>query len=159
MLEEHGLTCRFALFPILWGHWQYRLGVRVIELAVLWSASAVGSADRLHHPLLGQEAEVVFEELGSERGKMPREVAGAFSTSIMSGGAERGHLRSRTGWMRASLGGAPLSPNFAAAIREPVPYLLGPLDSYYGATKPGQYVRRDEAQAAGYRPAAGKYCG
>jgi micrococcal nuclease len=29
---------------------------------------------------------------------------------------------------------------------------------YYGATKNGQHMRQDEAQAAGYRPAAGKFC-
>jgi hypothetical protein len=29
---------------------------------------------------------------------------------------------------------------------------------YYGATKSGQHMRQDEAQAAGYRPAYGKYC-
>jgi micrococcal nuclease len=29
---------------------------------------------------------------------------------------------------------------------------------YYGATKNGQHMRQDEAQAAGYRPASGKYC-
>jgi micrococcal nuclease len=29
---------------------------------------------------------------------------------------------------------------------------------YYGTTKNGKYMRQDEAQAAGYRPAAGKSC-